>query len=93
MREGRGISTDISDVFLLKLKFKNKRIIKKLCLDNYTKKIYPNIGTLCQLGQWYKVENLQFYLGGVIWDTWLSGAFDYNQVFLGIFTIDMNKLY
>ena len=40
-----------------------------------------------------KVENLQFYLVGVIWVTELSGAFGYNQVFLGIFTIGMNKLH
>ena len=38
-----------------------------------------------------KVENLQFYLSGLIWVTRLSGAFGYNQVFLGIFTIGMNK--
>ena len=38
-----------------------------------------------------KVENLQFYLSGLIWVTRLSGAFGYNQVFLGIFIIGMNK--
>ena len=38
-----------------------------------------------------KVENLQFYLSGLIWVTRLSGAFGYNQVFLSIFTIGMNK--
>ena len=40
-----------------------------------------------------KVENLQFYLGGVIWVTGLPGALGYNQVFIGIFTIGMNKLH
>ena len=56
--------------------------------------MYPNIRILCHLGQWYrvKVENLKFYLGGVIWVTGLSGAFGYNQVFLG-FTVGMNKLH
>ena len=39
-----------------------------------------------------KVEHLQFYFSGVIWVTGLSGAFGYNQVFIGIFTIGMNKL-
>ena len=71
------------------------RIIEKLCSDIYfTKKMYPNIRILCHLGQWYrvKVENLKFYLGGVIWVTGLSGALGYNQVFLG-FTVGMNKLH
>ena len=31
-----------------------------------------------------KEENLQFYLGGVIWVTRLSRAFGYNKVFLDI---------
>ena len=58
-------------------------IIKKLCSDNYfTNKMYPNIRILCQLARGKsKVENLQFYLGGVIWVTGLSGVFAYNQVF------------
>ena len=40
-----------------------------------------------------KVENLQFYLGGVIWVPGLSGASGYNLVVIGIFTIGMNKLH
>ena len=40
-----------------------------------------------------KGENLQFYFDGEIWVTGLSAAFGYNQVFLGIFTIGMNKLH
>ena len=40
-----------------------------------------------------KVENLQFYLDGVIWVTKLSGTFGYNQVYIGIFITGMNKLH
>ena len=40
-----------------------------------------------------KGENSQFYFDGEIWVTGLSAAFGYNQVFLGIFTIGMNKLH
>ena len=40
-----------------------------------------------------KVENFQFYCGGVIWATRLSGAFGHNQVLIGIFIIAMNKLH
>ena len=40
-----------------------------------------------------KVENLPFYCGRVIGVTGISGAFSYNQVFIGISTIGMNKLH
>ena len=40
-----------------------------------------------------KVENLQFYLGGVIWVHGLSGAFGYNLVVIGVLIIGMNKLH
>ena len=40
-----------------------------------------------------KVENLQFYLAEVTWVTRLSGTFGYNQVFLAVFAIGMNKLH
>ena len=57
--------------------------------------MYPNIRILykTRLVVQSKVENLQFYLVGVIWVTRLSGAFGYNQVFLAIFAIGMNKLH
>ena len=49
---------DYKWIFSFKVKTfsKNKRI-KKLCSDNYfTKKMYPNIRILCQLGQWYSIR-------------------------------------
>ena len=49
---------DYKWIFSFKVKtfLKNKRI-KKLCSDIYfTKKMYPNIRILCQLGQWYRVK-------------------------------------
>ena len=52
LREGRGISTKISEFFLNQTFFKNKRIIKELSSDIYfTKKMYPNIRILCPLGR------------------------------------------
>ena len=78
---------------------KNKRIIKKLCSDIYfTKKVYPNIGIPCPVVQ-SKVEkncNTIFILGqwwGNLGHRAISGTFGHNQVFLGIFTIGMNKLH
>ena len=49
---------DYKWIFSFKVKTfsKNKRI-KKLCSDIYfTKKMYPNIRILCQLGQWYSIR-------------------------------------
>ena len=40
-----------------------------------------------------KVEKMLFHLDGLIWVTGLSSAFGYKQVFIGIFTIGMNKLH
>ena len=60
----------------------------------FYKKMYPNIRILCQLASGTEqAEYLQFYLGGIIWVTGLSGAFDYNQMFLGTFTTGMSKLH
>ena len=67
-----------------------------MCSDIYfTKKMYPNILNTVPARPMVhsKVENLQFYFGGVICVTGLSGAFEGSQVFLGILTLGMNKLH
>ena len=67
----------------------------KLCSDIYFTKKCIQILEYCvsQASGTEQVEYLQFYLGGIIWVTGLSGAFDYNQMFLGTFTTGMSKLH